>query len=58
MTDDIEVLKLLKLISQQNIDNIDKEYDERNWLDIIVDNESDERDQMRSFSPISYISSD
>ena len=46
MTGDIEILKVGKLSSQKNIDNIDKEYDERNWLDIIVDNESDERDQM------------
>ena len=35
MTDDIEILKLLKLISQQNIDNIDKKYDETNRIDMI-----------------------
>ena len=42
MTDDIEVLKLGKLISKKNIDNIEKEYDERNWMDISDDKESDE----------------
>ena len=46
MTNNIEVFKLVKLGSQNNTDNIEKEYDERNWLDIVDDKESDERDQI------------
>ena len=46
VTDVIEVLKLGKLISQKNIDKVEKEYDKRNWMDMIDDEESDERDQI------------
>ena len=46
MTNNIEVFKLVKLGSKKNTDNIEKEYDERNWLDIVDDKESDERDQI------------
>ena len=46
MTDDIEFLKLVKLSSKIYIDNIDKEYYERNWIDIFDERESDERDQI------------
>ena len=34
VTEDIEVLKLGKLSSNKNIDNIEKEYDERNRMDM------------------------
>ena len=37
MTDGIEVLKLGKLSLQKNIDNIEKEYDKRNRMDMIDD---------------------
>ena len=37
MTNDIEVLKLGKFSSQKNIDNIEKEPDERNRMDMIDD---------------------
>ena len=37
MTDVIEVLKLGKLSLQKNIDNIEKEYDKRNRMDMIDD---------------------
>ena len=47
MTNDIEVSKLGKLGSQKNMDNIDKYFDERNWMDIIDNKESYERDQIR-----------
>ena len=46
MTDDIEVLKLWKLSYQKNIDNLEKESDKRNQIDIIEDKESDERDKI------------
>ena len=46
LTDDIEFLKQGNLSSQKNIDDIDKESDEKNWIDIIDDKESDERDQI------------
>ena len=45
VTDDIEVLKLKKLSAQKNLDNIEKESDERNRMDTIYDKEYDERDQ-------------
>ena len=41
MTDVIEVLKLGKLSSQKNIDNVEKEYDKRKRMDIIDDEEYD-----------------
>ena len=47
MTDDIEFLKQGNLSSQKNIDDIDKESDEKNRIDIIDDKESDERGQIR-----------
>ena len=34
------------MISQKNIGNIDKESDGINWMDIIDDKDSDERDQI------------
>ena len=43
VTDDIEVLKLVKLSSWKNIYNIEKEYDERNWMDMRDNKDSDER---------------
>ena len=46
VTNDIEVLKLGKLDQQKNTDNIEKESDERNWMDMIDEKESDERDQI------------
>ena len=46
VTNDIEVLKLRKLGSQKNKDNIEKESDERNRMDMIDDKEYDERDQI------------
>ena len=46
MTNDIEVLKLGKLSSQKNDDNIEKYYDERNWIDMSDDRDSDERCQI------------
>ena len=42
LTNDIEVLKLETLNSQKNIDNILKEYEERNCIDMIDDKEYDE----------------
>ena len=44
MTEDIEVLKLVKLISQKNIDNIEKYYVESNRMDMSDDKDSDESD--------------
>ena len=38
-TDDIEILKLGKLSSQKNIDNIENKYDERNCIDTIDEKE-------------------
>ena len=46
MTEDIEVLKLRKLSSQKNINNIEKEYDEINRMDMSDENDSDERDKI------------
>ena len=46
VTYDIEVLKLGKLGSQKNIDNVEKETDKRNRMDMIDDEEYDERDQI------------
>ena len=46
LNDDIEVLELVKLSSQKNIDNIEKEYDKINQIYMIDDKESDERDQI------------
>ena len=43
MTNDIGVLKLGKFGSQKNTDNIEKEYDERNRMNMIDDKEYDER---------------
>ena len=45
MTEDIEVLKLVKLILLKNIDNIEKYSDEINHMDMRNDKDSDERDQ-------------
>ena len=42
---DIEVLKLRKLSSQKNIDDLEKESDERYQMDMIDDKEYDERYQ-------------
>ena len=42
MTDDIEVLKLVKLSSKKNYDNIEEYFDERNRMDTSDDKESDE----------------
>ena len=46
VTEDIEVLKLGKLSSQKNVDNLEKEYDERNRVYMRDGKESDERDQI------------
>ena len=46
MTNDIDVLKMRKVCSQKNIDNIKKESDERNRMDISDDKYSDERYQI------------
>ena len=46
LNDDIEVLKLGKLSSKRYIDNIDKWSDEINRIDMIYNQESDERDQV------------
>ena len=46
VTEYIEVLKMGKLSSQKNIDNIEKESDERNRMDMSDDKDSDERDQL------------
>ena len=46
LTDDMEILKLGKLSSQKNIENIGKEYDERNRIDMVGDKESDEIEQI------------
>ena len=42
----MEVLKLQKLSSQKNIDNIENDYDEINWMDMSDDKKSYERDQI------------
>ena len=46
VTEDIEVLKLGKSSSQKNIDNIEKQFDERKLIYTSDDKESDERDQI------------
>ena len=46
VTKDIKVLKLVKFGSQKNTDNVEKEPDGRNMMDMIDDKESDERDQI------------
>ena len=46
VTNDIEVLKLGKFGSQKNTDNVEKESDERNRMDVIDGKEYDERYQM------------
>ena len=46
LTGDIEFLKLGKLGSQENIDNVEKEHGERNWIDMSSEKESDERDKI------------
>ena len=46
MTENIEVLKLGKLSSQKNIDNIEKYYDEKNQMGTSNDKEYDKRYQI------------
>ena len=46
VTNDIEVFKLGKFGSQKNIDNVEKESYEWNKMDMIDDEEYDERDQI------------
>ena len=46
VNNDIEVVKLGNFGLQKNIDNIEKEYDEINWMNMIDDKESDEIDQI------------
>ena len=46
MNTDIQFLNLIKLSSKRYIDNVEKELDERNWMDMIDDKESDERYQI------------
>ena len=46
VTDDIEGLKLVKLSSQKNIDNIEKYYFKTNWMDITDDKGSYEKAQI------------
>ena len=46
VTEDIEVLKLGKFSLQKNIDNIEKEYDERDRMDMSDEKYSDEREQI------------
>ena len=43
VTEDIEVLKLVKWSSQKNIENIEKYSDETNRVDVSDDKDSDER---------------
>ena len=45
VSDVIEVLKLGKLSTQKNIDNVQKESDENNWMDMSDDKKYDKRDQ-------------
>ena len=47
LTDGIKILKMGKLSSQKNINNIDKKQDERNWIDMIDTKEYDVRYQIR-----------
>ena len=46
MTEDIEVLKVGKLSLQKNIDNIEKDSEWINLMDMSDDNKSDERNQI------------
>ena len=46
MTYDIKVLKLGKLSSKRHIYNVDKGYDERNWIYMGEEKESDKRYQI------------
>ena len=46
MFDDIELLKMGKLSSQKNIDKVEKYSDKINQMDIIDDEEYDERNQI------------
>ena len=46
LTDDIEVFKLGKFSSKKGNENIEKEYDERNWMDVSDDKDSGGRYQM------------
>ena len=46
VTNDIEVLKMGKLSWQQNMDNIEKQSDERNRMDMMDDKEYYERDKI------------
>ena len=46
VSDVIEVLKLGKLSTQKNIDNVQKESDENNWMDMSDDKKYDKRDQI------------
>ena len=39
-------MKLIKFSSERYIDNVEKEYDERNWIDKSDEKDSDERYQM------------
>ena len=39
-------MKLIKFSSERYIDNVEKEYDERNWIDMSDEKDSDERYQM------------
>ena len=47
VTEDKEVLKMGKLSSKKNDNNIEKYDYERNWMDMSDDKDSDERDQNR-----------
>ena len=55
LTDDLEVFKLVKFISERYIDNIYKEFDEINWTDIIDDKESYEIDEERLTDDIDFL---
>ena len=46
VTNYIELLKLGNFYSLKNTYNVEKEYDEKNRMDMIDDKESDERDQI------------
>ena len=46
VTNDIEVLKLGKFGLQKNTNGVEKESDGINWMDMIDDKESYERDQI------------
>ena len=55
LTDDLEVFKLVKFISERYIDNIYKEFDEINWTDIIDDKESYVIDEERLTDDIDFL---